>query len=324
MASPNIAELIVTALKANYSGKFSDNVGKGNLLLMKMRKRGNVRLLDGGTVIAENLEYAENSTAQRYSGYQPLDIAASDVLTQAEFEWKQAAVNVTVSGREERINSGKTRILPLVESRIKNAMRTMDNLIAEDMVSDGTADGGLQIGGLQLLIQDDPTTSSTVGGINQSTWSFWRNQVVDFSSDLSINTVASSNIRQGMNKLYLECSRGMDVPDLVYAGQTYYTYYEDSLQTNQRYTDAKLAEAGFETLKYKGADVICDTRITNLTAAKMYFINTEFMKFNVHQDANFVALENKVSVNQDATVVPVIFMGNLSTSNRSLHGVLKA
>jgi len=320
MANPNISELITTTLK-NYSGSLADNVSKSTLFLYKMRQRGNVERVSGGTVISRELEYAEGNF-QRYSGYQALNTAAVDVITAAEVDWKQAASTVSVSGREERINSGRERIIPFVKSKIKNAMKTMMNNIAVDLLSDGTSDGGLQIGGLALWLPDDPTTSSTVAGINQSTWSFWRNKVTDFSTDLSIATVDKSNIKRGMNTLYLKCSRGMDKPDLIYFADDYYPIFEESLQDLQRYQSAETAKAGFDTLRYKSADVMADPG-PGVTASRAYFINTDYCKFVVHRDADFVALEDRISVNQDATLVPIIFMGNLIMTNRALQGVLK-
>ena len=44
-----------------------------------------------------------------------------------------------------------------------------------DLFLDGTGDGSNTIPGLQHLIQDDPTSSETVGGINQATFDCWRN-----------------------------------------------------------------------------------------------------------------------------------------------------
>jgi hypothetical protein len=43
----------------------------------------------------------------------------------------------------------------------------MQNNLSADMYSDGTATSGKQIGGLQLLVADTPTTG-TVGGINRA------------------------------------------------------------------------------------------------------------------------------------------------------------
>ena len=56
----------------------------------------------------------------------------------------------------------------------------------------------------------------------------------------------------------------------------------------------------------------------------MYFLNTDYIFFEVHEDANFVALEPRDSTNQDAMSRPIIFMGNLTASNCARQGVLVA
>lgn len=85
------------------------------------------------------------------------------MLTAAQYPWAQAAVAVTISGLEELQNSGSERVLDLLESRIDNAEKTMRNNISNDCYSNGTASGGKQIGGLQLLVAD-VNNSGTVGG----------------------------------------------------------------------------------------------------------------------------------------------------------------
>ncbi len=85
------------------------------------------------------------------------------MFTAAQFSIAQGAVAVTISGLEMLQNSGKERMLPLLESRIGNAERTMRNNVSSDMYSTGTADGGKQIGGLQLLVSST-NNSGTIGG----------------------------------------------------------------------------------------------------------------------------------------------------------------
>ena len=54
----------------------------------------------------------------------------------------------------------------------------------------------------------------------------------------------------------------------------------------------------------------------------MYFLNTDYLGLVVHRDANWSQMDDKVSVNQDAVVIPMLWMGNLVCSNRSLQGLL--
>ena len=56
----------------------------------------------------------------------------------------------------------------------------------------------------------------------------------------------------------------------------------------------------------------------------MYFLNTDFLSLVAHEDADWMEVPEQRAVNQDAVVIPLIWQGNLCTSNRSLQGVLKA
>jgi hypothetical protein len=200
MASPNLNEIVTTTLR-NRSGKLADNITKNNALLMRLRQRGKVKPFSGGRTIVQEIAYAENSTFKRYSGYDLLNVQPSDVMTAAEYDIKQAAVAVSISGLEELQNRGENELIDLLEQRIENAESTLLNNIALDCYSDGSADGGKQIGGLQLLVSSSPT-SGTVGGINRATWSFWRNQKFSGSSDGGAAT-SSTNIQSYMNRVYL-------------------------------------------------------------------------------------------------------------------------
>lgn len=315
MASPNLSELITTTLRKR-SGELADNVSNGNALLTRLSTKGNIRPVSGGRTIVEELEYAENSTFKYYSGYEELDINPSDVMTAAEFNWKQAAAVVSASGLETEVqNTGKEAIINLMDKRIKNAYRTMKNKISEGVYSDGTGTGGKQITGLQALVATDPTTG-TVGGINRATWTFWRNQIY-------INATMTSAVIQGyMQNLYLLCTRGSDKPDLITADAYMYEYYWDALQAIQRINhDNDMARQGWNNLAFLNADVVYDGD-SGHRSYTMYFLNTDFLSLRPHSNRNFVPLEKRNSVNQDAHVVPIVWAGNMTMSNASLQGVL--
>jgi hypothetical protein len=321
MASPNLSEIVTTTLR-NRSGEFADNVTKDLALLRRLEQRGNVKPADGGRTLVQELEYAENSTFQYYSGYEVLNVAPSEVFSAAEFNWKQAAVNVTWSGLEADIqNAGKEKVIDLLESRIANARRTMANNLSTGIFSDGTGTSGKQVGGLQSLVADAPATG-TVGGINRANFSFWRNQVYDFS-DESV-TPSATTIQAAMRNLYLNCKRGSaasEAPDFVVAGTTYFEFFWNSLTTIQRVTSEDTAVAGFDSLKFRKSDVFHDE---DCAATRMYMLNTQYLFWRPHRNRNMVPLERKGAINQDATVVPIVWAGNLTMSNAARQGVIVA
>lgn len=313
MATINIGEIVATTLR-NRSGKLADNIMNHNALFARLNKKGNVKPADGGREIVEELEYAENGTAGWFSGYEVLDTTPQEVFDAATFDWKQLAGTVTISGLEQIRNSGKERIINLLEKRIKNLEKTLMNSAATAVYANGTTDPK-SLGGLQLLIADDPTGSSTVGGINQSTYSFWRNQ---YSAAAA---TSSGNVLSRMNSMWLSCIRGTDKPDMISADSTMYTYFEAALQQYQRFSDASMAEAGFESLKYKTADVFYDDQCP---AKHFYFVNTDYIYLRPHAQTQFAADDARKSINQDAMVIPVLWAGNMTCSNRSLQGVIIA
>jgi hypothetical protein len=321
LANPQTAGEIVTTTLRSRTGKAADNVTKNTALLNRLRKKGNVKPVTGGRTIMQELEYAENGTYKRYSGYEALDIQPSDVFTYAEFNYAQAAVAISMSGLEMIQNSGEEAIINLLAGRIKNAERTMTNNVSGDIYSDGTADGGRQINGLQALVAN--TNTNTVGGISALTYTFWQNKV--FQSVTTGGSAASSaNIQSYMNRLWVQLVRGNDKPDLFPCDNNYYRLYLESLQAIQRIASDEMAQAGFESLKYMGGDVVLDGGYGGSAPTNtMYFLNTDYIFFRPAAERNFVPLgDDRFAVNQDAMVKLIGFAGNMTVSNRFLQGVL--
>lgn len=323
MPSPNavFTELVTTTFR-NHRSTLVDNVTRHNALLRTLKRKKRFRTEDGGLTIAVPLEYAENSTYQRYSGLDVLNVQQSDVMTAAEFQWRQIAINVVASGRELRINSGGSRIINLVKSRLRNAMNTFANQFSLDMYSDGTLAN--QVNGLQALVSDSGT--GTVGGIDSSTWTFWRNVVQSAAAPLQGGgaiTPGPTTIESLMLPLYLELVRGNDQVDLIVASNDYYSFFEQSQTSIKRYTDESAeADAGFVSLKYKGATVVFDGN-SGIPNSRMYFLNTDFLEVVAHTDANMTVQDEVRPYNQDGVVIPILWMGNLTISNRRLQGVLR-
>ncbi len=318
--SSSYTEIVSTTID-NYRSKMADNVLEHNPLLARLKRKGNADPASGGVKLLENLMYSENSTFKWYNGLELLDISQTDVLTSASFDWKQANANVVIDGLEKMQNSSSEAKHSLIKARISVAEKTMANNIADGLFLSNTENDGKSIGGLQHLVADDPTTG-TIGGIDAATYTFWRNQNYDFSDEAV--TPGTTTIQHAMNVVKLNTMRGRDQVDMIVAGNTYFLFYLESLTANQRFMDSNEVEgSGFKALKFWGgsADVFFDSSCAD---ARMYMLNTDYIHFRPHVDRNFVTLPDKTSVNQDATVVPLYWGGNMTVSNRSLQGVITA
>ena len=319
MAAPNLSEIVTTTIRSR-TKKLADNVSENNALLQKLKMAGNIRRVEGGETIVQELDYAENQSYKRYSGYEVLNIGPSDVITAAEFQWKQAAVAITISGREQMQNSGRERMIDLLRARIKNAERTFMNKLSEDIYSDGTADGGKQITGLNAAI---PTANNagTYGGINRASYDFWRPYVSAAAQPQTKDMIGGV-----MNTAWVSTCRGTDKPDMIIADNNAYTSFLGSLQDHQRFSnDAKSAVRGFNSLRFIDADVVLDGGVGgNMPTNTMILINTTYLHWRPHKSRDMVPLSpDRYATNQDALVKLIGFMGNLTSSNSKLQGRIR-
>jgi hypothetical protein len=324
MAVPNLSEIVTTTIE-NRSRSVSDNVSKSHALLDRLEKKGKKKPADGGRTIVQELEFAENGTFGWYSGYDPLNIAPQEVFSAAEYDWKQCAVAVSISGLEQLMNSGEEQFIDLLEGRISNAERTMKNQMGLAVYGDGLAAGGKSIGGLQLLISDTPN-AGTVGGISRVNWSFWRPQVKSALADFGA-AASTANILSYMNRIWLTLVRGVEKPDLIMTDNNYYRLYWEALLPQQRFMSSSMAQAGFESLKYQSADVVFDGGIGGgCPVDHMYFLNTDYIYLRPHTKRQYVALGQKerFSTNQDAMVQLMGWAGNMTLSGSMMQGALKA
>lgn len=317
MADINLGEIVATTLRRRQK-KLADNITNHNALLFTLKQKGHIKNADGGRTLVEPLMYAENSNAKFYDGYETFTVTGpDDSIDAAEFDWKQLGGFATISGIEEIKNSGKYAALNLMESRIKVLQATLKNKTGTSIYSDGTGSSGKEFGGLQLLVADDPTAAGTVGGIDQVANAFWRNQIDDQSGGGTSTT--SSNITGLMNSMWLATVRGADKVDLLMADSIMYTHYEEYLQQFQRFANSKMANAGFESLKYKTGSVVYDDQCP---AQHMYFLNTDYLYMQCSKKRKFTVGKARQIQNADYTIIPVWLAGNLTVCNRELQGLI--
>jgi hypothetical protein len=310
MAEPTVTQLVTTTIN-NYHKTFADNVSNSNAVTALLRKGDRIRVIEGGKAIACPLAYAEETFAW-YSGTELLSRAVKETISEADYSPANAVVSVTLSGPDLAKNRGRERILNLLEGKMDNAESTMKNNITKAVYGDGTV--AKSFAGLKAMVTDDGT--GIVGGINATTWPFWKNQ---FQPIVRATGLQYPALKAGMNALWLKLTRGTEKPDLLPVDGEIYATYESGLQENQRYADAGLGALGFETLKYKSAAMVYDSTATGLTGG--YMLNTKYLKFEIYSGRNFEALDlPDQSVDMDAVTKHIAFMGALTLSNRSMQG----
>ncbi|MEM3335464.1 MAG: phage major capsid protein [Thermoplasmata archaeon] len=313
MTDVNLGLLLSTTLK-KYNKTLVDNIHNSHAVYAALKEKGGIKEIDGGERIVQPLMYGKNDTAKSYKGYDTLDTTPQEGIDAAEFNWKQYAVSITISGEEERKNAGrKEKIIDILEARTKQAELSLREKLVEGLFSDGTGNGGKDLTGLKAMVND----SGVYGGIDSATYTWWRSYVNSTAGALSL-----ADMRTAFNTA---SQGGLDHPNLIVTTQTLFEKYESMatsmIQLNvPTPKDVKtLADLGFQVLQYKGQPIVWDEQCES---GKMYFLNLNHMKLVVHKDANFTASDFVKPENQDARIAQILFMGNLTCDRRKSFALL--
>jgi hypothetical protein len=306
----NFDALLSTTL-ANYRKQLTDNIFTARPLTFFLTDKGRLRMVDGGTKIVEPLIYGQNSTVSSYSGYDTIGLTAQEGMSAAEYDWKQYAASIAISGIEEAKNNGEAAIINLLEAKIMQAEESMKEGFNQMFFGDGTGNSGKNWNGLANIVE----SGNTLGGINSATGqdnNWWRSY--------EENTAGALTLAQ-MSTAYNSVSVGNDHPDMVLTTQTLFEKYESLLQPQLRYTDAKTADAGFQNLLFKAAPVAYDV---HCTSGVMYFLNSKYLTLVGHTGKWFAQTDFVRPENMDARYALIMSYGNLTCRNRAKQGKLTA
>jgi len=343
-------DAVLTSTLRAMQPRLRDNITRSNKFLAWLEANGRFRMQDGGERVQVALMYAQNNTADIYSAYGILNTAPQDGITSAFYTWSQLSVSIAISRKEERQNSGRSRLLDLLQSKTQQAEVSIKELLNNCVTSGqitatatlgqftartGSMDSGA-LGPLPLaaLIDATNTRSVSIGNINGNTYSFWRNKAK------SSTATTFAGLKLELNNIYNQCAQGVGgAPDLIVCDQKGWETYWGALTVNDRYVkeDKRTVDilGGSEALAFRGSVMVWDEVVpdaqTNasvvdgigtVTTSNYYLINSEAMEFVTDSQTDFITTPFVRPENQDAKVAQILWMGALGTNNRRKNGVL--
>lgn len=313
--SINVGQLTATTLRER--NDLEDNVSNHNGLFRYLKGKGKVQKVSGGRTILCPIHYVENGTTKYFDGGQEsFSIPVEEVIDAAEYDWKFHGGFIYYTMAEKVKNAGDSAAIDLMEAKIENLRATTANDISVGLYADGTGSAGKEPGGLQFLVDDDPTSAGTVGGIDQaaSSGAFWRN----YTS--GSQTLTSANIQSFMKLAWFGTKRGADQVDLITSSSDLFTMYWDSLSDLQRFTSPSGADVTYEDgIKFQRASVIWDDACTS---KRMYFLNTDHLKVVARTGHWLNVGDSRTVTNAAYEVVPLFSAFNLVCSRRASNGVI--
>lgn len=329
MATPNgFAELVSRAYEAVVTDGPVDNIFGAQKLAKALQKGNGIIekvVADGGRDFRATLEYAKNPTARGYAELEALDSTRAEIFTEAIYQQKQHAVQVTFSDWEMSVTRGENAKFESIDRKLKNGTNSHLDDLNIKLFGDGSADNGNSVDGLLKLLPNDPTTGS-VGGIDPATWVFWRSQQASGTK----TSAPGDNIIASWTTVYDSCGRGgtTENPTDVITDKATFDLYKAQALTLQRFTKdsgkARGLDLGWDNdaIEFAGASVHFDEAAAQVTPGNAYFINPDFFKFAYLKGCWMKAKPANDLPNQLATVYNIYTIGQFISTERRRGGVV--
>ena len=309
----SVPDAELSATLHNQRAKVVEQVFTGTPFMMCMKEKGGVRTEDGGKRLDTPVQMAKNSTAGSFGKYDILDTTPQNNETTASYPWAYEYATVSISIQEEVENQGKHAIYSLLDQKIADAGMTLRDKINIHLMQAQPGADSKDPASLTEIVDNapsaDPARTDSIGLIgNANTW--WRN----------IATSGGAFTVADMNTMWNDVSDGIEMPTFMLTSQTVYEYYENSLTGQIRYNDTALADAGFDNLMYKSRPIIWDAQIG--ATDEIYFLNTDYLKFTVNSQLDFVTQDFVTPTNQAARTAKILVGCQLECNNRRRMGTL--
>jgi hypothetical protein len=281
--------------------KLHDNIFDSNPLLKRLLASGQYHSVNGGTYVDIPLAYAGTTAKGWFKGSETLSTAENDMVTSARYDWCNLYAGITITEEDELKNGGERGVLKLLASKAQQAEKTLKDDLGTGLYSDGTDTKSI------VGLRDIAAVDQTVGGISQSTYSWWQAQV---DSTTTTTSIAAVNLQ------YENASIDSEKPTVLLSTRTIYTKYYNLLQPQQRFTDSSTASGGFQNLMFNGVPWISDS---HCPSSHLFGVNEKHLWLCYHPEANMSKEPFQRPINQRIKCSRFVWMGAFGSSNNRLH-----
>lgn len=266
--------------------KATDNILESNVVSAALKEAGCFKTQVGGKYIERTIRYGQKTALSVAKG-DTLPTGEDELETAAFWNWKYLTVHIQRSLQDDQMNAGMGKIKSLVQTKIEAARDALDTKYENCLIAAVDAAAG----GKELRATRDPYSifnalpggsyynqpagTYTYGGVDTGTGNtWWQGKYTTAVSP------ALMNLLDQMRTTFNNCAGGSkDVPNLIICTQTLFEAYEDLCEEKvQRVnnTGSRLAELGYDVLKFKGANVVWTPNST-WPSGTMVFLNTKWI-----------------------------------------------
>lgn len=245
--------------------------------LHELERQGGIKRVPGGPEIEEPLDYQMNPDAEfQATDLEPVSMEKTEILTAAKFSPAQLSVAVKWSKADEAKNPETNQKVALVDSLLKNAAVSHDEVIEQSIFAAAAVDGFLT---LPVIL---PTGGQgTIGGIDASVETWWRNPATTYNANFS-------DIEAALTTLWNQASKGSGAklqPSLLVSSADAIGGYEGTLQARQRFINGEdQGKSGFKKLAFKTATYVFSQHAPT-TADQIWGFNPKVVKLVAFKNA---------------------------------------
>ena len=294
-------EVLVTSL-ADYGKQVTDNVYNANVFLKLLVTKGRKKLINGGASIIRQLVDEKQNNGGFYLGNDTLSTNQTDTLNAVEYKWQNAYEPIQINRDEERQNSGdEHRLINLLETKIKLSELAMSNRLEQALSTPTT-------GANNLIDLETLVNTGTLGSIAGATSTFWQATVA------ASGAFATQGLTDMTTNYYaVSGAQMLENPDLFITTKTVFQKFENTRLPLERFQNVTTANAGFESLTFKGKTVTYG----NYIGSGLFFgLNTNYVDLVVDSMTDMITTPFVIPTNQTAKVAFILWRGNQITDNR--------
>ena len=312
--------------------------------LLKKLMQGRKLFLGAKQNIVENIRKDYGSNFAWAYGEDAVVFNKRNTTEQAAFPWRRAVDGLYLDydrlfGNGIKVREGargayrleqneKIQLLNLLDEQMESLKEGFMKKLDFELHRDGTADTDA-IAGLDTLVSLTPAVG-TVGGLDASTATYWRNH-----AETGISTATVGTLAQKMELAWRKCIRNGGSPDFILAGGSFIDAYRKEIVVQQnaeagavKRLDVGVGQGVNTGLYFKGVEILWDPQFEELDAAespatpwekRCYFINTKHLKYR-DDDMDIVTPIRPHDVL--AMYAMVNLRCALSVSRRNAHAVL--
>lgn len=331
LASQNL--LVATTLP-KMQREIVDTFFKQTPFFFWMRSKNRIRQWSGGESYEARLMYGKNPYASAYNDYEVANVGPATGFGNAVYQRAKYRVPIMYAGSTLDANSGDAAIANLVEDLKTQAQKSLVDLINGDFLNSQVGDSAVdfsKITSLYRIIERELETDQEqiIGGIakdKNGTYPFWYNQYTSHAG-------TATNLLPDIRKNAIACADGTDGPDLGLCDETTYAKLEDQAFAKRYFTNADVADFGFQNVLYNGCTYMLEKGVTNdddndgtaneSTEGSVFHINSKYLFLAVSPGYNFKVIAPQYDPMQDLWIGFIYVHLQAIATNLQRQGVVK-